>query len=214
MAERRREHSALPRRVREYEVEQAAFLSWLLLLKQIARPLRQLQQHDPLREVVLVGRLVLVNLPLDGRLLIAPLRAFLAEEGGVDLPVELVDVHGGDTLLELRVLRLQPGNCFFVVKALVYVAFAKGLREPAKHLVIKLELAQNAGELRLQHRLRRVGLPALLLEAGATVVDVLGLLDVPHESAPAVTALDEAGECEVVLHRSRLGDEYRPLSTA
>jgi len=53
-------------------------------------------------------------------LLSSPFRRLSVEEGPVDPPVELVNVHGVKTVLELDLLRLKPSDGL-VVKLLLSV---------------------------------------------------------------------------------------------
>ena len=85
-----------------------------------------------------------------------------------------------------------------MLPALVGVAGVQRLAHPIQHLIVELQPAEQFGELLLQHFLAHIaaaagGRVALhLWVAGAMIIDVALLLDLPDHRAAAVAAGDQA----------------------
>jgi hypothetical protein len=95
----RGEFAAFPGAVREYELQELAFLRCGLTLEQNVRVVRQFQELDAFLDVAPVGGLVRRQVAHDGCLCCAQFRGLGVEEVVADAPVELVFVHGVDTAL-------------------------------------------------------------------------------------------------------------------
>ncbi|HEY1144137.1 MAG TPA: hypothetical protein VGE68_08905 [Sphingomicrobium sp.] len=76
---------------------------------------------------------------------------------------------------------------------------AKRVGDPTEHRLGQGDALEHGGELLDQHLLADVRFAALLLVMAAPVIDVFLLLDVAHEHAAAMAALDHPGEQEVPL---------------
>ena len=167
---------------------------------------RQFEKLNALVHVGFVGVLVPLDLALAAILLLAPLVRHFLEEGRVDEPVELVDIHGVDAILKPLVFGLMPLDRLLVLAALVGVAGVQRIAHPFQHLVVELQPPEQFGELRFQRLLAhivaaagsRVAL-AFIGVAGAMIIDVAFLLDLADHRAAAGMAGDQPGEGEVVL---------------
>ena len=82
----------------------------LLFGEQALRGLGQFQEAHSLVEITLVGRPVQGDFLHQFLLLDAPLFGHLHVEGTVNAPVELVDVHGVDSVLNAVAFGLQSRN--------------------------------------------------------------------------------------------------------
>jgi hypothetical protein len=80
-------------------------------------------------------------------LLLALLVRHFLKEGQINQPVELVDIHGVNTILKPVVFDLMALDRFLVLAALVGVAGVKGIAHPIQHLVVELQLPEQFGEL-------------------------------------------------------------------
>ncbi|MCO5156828.1 MAG: hypothetical protein M9945_08745 [Aquamicrobium sp.] len=201
----------LPRAVRKYEVEQAAFFAGGLAFEQRLSIPGKFENPDALVHVELLGLLVAVDVALQAALFLSPFASHLVEEIAADLAVELVDIHGADPLAEPPVLGLEPLDRFLVLVALVRMSGVQRLAHPVQNLVVEPELAEHGGELLLKNLLAHIlaatgcGLaPAFVGVAGAVIVDVFLLLDLADHRAAAARAGDQAREGEVVGHAPML----------
>src|SRR5262249_16239833 len=120
-----------------------------------------------------------------------PFRSLPVEERDIDAAVDLVQVHGVDSALEPGVLGLESSDGVIVEPLFVRVALPEGEGHPLQDLVIEGQSTDEVNESGFEDLLPRVGLRALSPIAGAVVVGVATLLDLPHQRAAAVTARDE-----------------------
>ena len=140
-----------------------------------------------------------LNVSLAAFLLVAPLRAHALVEAFLNPPIQLVDVHDIDALLESVPFCLKPADRVAVFALLVGTALPESADDPLEYLVIDPQAGQVLGEQLLQHFLADIWLAAFSLEAGAMVVDVLPLLDLGNQRTAAMGALDDAREREALL---------------
>ena len=89
---------------------------------------------------------------------------------------------------------------------LIGVAGVQRLLHPFQHLVVEPQLAEQLGELLLQHLLAHIAAAAggrialaFIGVSGAVVIDVALLLDLTDHRAAAFGAGDQTGEGEIVL---------------
>jgi hypothetical protein len=75
-----------------------------------------------------------LNLAQAAVLLLAPLSRHLVEERAVYTPIELVEIHGVDTVAEPLVLAPEPLDRFLVIAPLVGVARMERLPVPIRAL--------------------------------------------------------------------------------
>ena len=94
----------------------------VLALKVLIRIAGDLDEPDPLLEVVLIGGLVLRDMSLKTVLILPPLLYMFAIKGLLDLTVQLVQVHLVDPVLELQVLGIQLLDCFIMKLCLLLLA--------------------------------------------------------------------------------------------
>ena len=97
---------------------------------------------------------------------------------------------------------MQALDGFIVGASPVLVALGQGILDPVDHLGIEAQLVEELAKLLLQDLFADVGLGALSLVAGAVVVDIPPLLDLPDDRAPAVPAGEQTGEREAVFRPS------------
>ncbi|MBV9748509.1 MAG: hypothetical protein JO157_06830, partial [Acetobacteraceae bacterium] len=175
--------AVLPGAVRKHEIQQLALLARFLSGEQPLRVSRQFEKLHALVHVGLLGGFVAVDLPLEPKLLRAPLPGEAVVEVTADLAVELIDVHGIDAIAQALVFGLKPADRRLVLPALVGVTGLKSLPYPGQHLVIEVQTAKQLCELRLQHFLADVFAPterglasAFMRIARAVILDVLLLL--------------------------------------
>jgi hypothetical protein len=100
LAQDRTQLSALPRAVRNQKIEQTPLFSRFLVFEQSLRIPRQFENPHPFFEIGLVGSLVLFDRALAAILLPTPFARHPLEKEAVDLPIELVQVHGVDAVLK------------------------------------------------------------------------------------------------------------------
>ena len=109
----------------------------------------------------------------------------------VNASVELVEVHGVDPLLDLRVLGLKSCDRVLSKPLLVHLALPQCLSEPPEYLGIKMQASQDVGELLLQDFLADVGFWALPVVMRAVVVHVLLLFQLSDQGTAAVAARNQ-----------------------
>ncbi len=80
-----------------------------------------------------------VDFTLQAKLLLAPITSHLVVKVAADRPVQLLDIHGANTVPETLVLGPKPLDRGLV---LVGVAGVKRLPHPGKNVIVKPELAQ------------------------------------------------------------------------
>ncbi|MDD2325169.1 MAG: hypothetical protein PHW63_04070 [Alphaproteobacteria bacterium] len=101
-----------------------------MLYEQAVRVLREFEQPNAFRDIILAGLLQLVDPVLDTVLLLAPFGGFLHEKGISDLAVEFIDIHCVDPAFELFVFGLKTAQCFFMELMSIGIAFFEGLADP------------------------------------------------------------------------------------
>jgi len=104
--------------------------------------LRQFQQFDTLVHVGIVGQLVTLDVPCTTRLLVTPLGPHSVIKVLRHPPVELIDIHGVNSLLQPISLLLKPSDSLGMLALLVSAAVLKGPAHPLKNVVIEPELTQ------------------------------------------------------------------------
>jgi hypothetical protein len=82
----------------------------------------EVEKLDAFVQIRFVGLLVPLDLALAAMLFLPPLVRHLLEERRVYHPIELVDVHGVNAIVQPVVFGLMAPDRFFVVAALVGVA--------------------------------------------------------------------------------------------
>jgi hypothetical protein len=94
----------------------------------------EVEQRDSFRKIGIVGAPVPLDLTLAALLLLTPLVRHFFEEGGIHQPVELIDIHRVDAIVQPLRFSLKPLDCFVMLAALVGVAGVKGIAHPFQHL--------------------------------------------------------------------------------
>ena len=97
---------------------------------------------DAFFQIGFVGVAVPFDLALAAILLLAPLVRHFLEEGRIDQPVELVDIHGVNAIVQPLAFGLKPLDRFLVLAAFVGVAGVKRVAHPFQHLVVELAAAR------------------------------------------------------------------------
>src|ERR1700730_7806456 len=85
--------TALPRAVRNQEIEESSLFSGFLPFEETPRVTCEFEKPHPLVHVGLVRGLVLLDLTEAAGLLLSPGRRHPLVERSVDPPVQLVDIH-------------------------------------------------------------------------------------------------------------------------
>ena len=121
-------------------------------------------------------------------LLRAPLGGHFVEECAVYAPIQLVQLHGVDTVAEPLVLGMEPPNCLLVLAPFVGMTRAQCIADPVEDCVIEMQSAKQLGELSLQKLLANVAATAgsgiakaFICIASAMIVDVAMLLDLADD---------------------------------
>jgi hypothetical protein len=100
------EFAAFPGAVREYKIQEFAFLRWRLTLEQGGRAVRQFKELNAFLDIAVVGGLVRPQIANDGRLRRAHLSGLGVEEVVGDPAVQFVLVHGVNPVLKAAVFVL------------------------------------------------------------------------------------------------------------
>src|ERR1051325_7233156 len=104
------------------------------------------------------------------------------------------------TILQLRVLSLQPRYRVFPKLLFIVMALMQSLNYPGDDLLVKGETLQQIGKALLQHFLPRVRFGALSLVTRAVVIDIPAFLSLRYERTPAMPTIDKSGIGKLMLH--------------
>ncbi|HVD02347.1 MAG TPA: hypothetical protein VNG93_14595 [Candidatus Dormibacteraeota bacterium] len=152
-----------------------------------------------------VGDLATVGLPvlMDGLgytvLLVSPVRRHAVEVGGGDPPVQLVEIHGVEALLDDVVLRLKPRDGFIVELLLVDIALAQSGGQVFQRRLREGHAVEQCRDVTLDDLLPRVARRTFAAVAGAAQVVIATLVALGDHRASAMAAADQAGEQELML---------------
>jgi hypothetical protein len=102
--------------------------------------------------------------------------------------IQLVQIHGVDTIAEPLVLGMEPPNCLLVLAPFIGMARAQCIADPVEDFAIEMQSAKQLNELSLQHLLANVAATAgsgiskaFICITGAMIVDVALLLYLPDD---------------------------------
>src|SRR5262249_28037448 len=182
---------ALPGAVRNYEIEEPTFFTWILLLEQPLCIPREFEQPDAFVKVGSIGGLMPLDFAKTPILLGAPLGRHVVKECGLHLAVELVHVQGMHAALKSVVSGPQPADCGFVLPLLVGVAGAQGVTHPIEDFLVEGQPAEQFRELLADDLLSHIGLIAPAPVSRAMVIDVALLLDLANDGTPTVATGDQ-----------------------
>ncbi|KQY28268.1 hypothetical protein ASD21_16135 [Caulobacter sp. Root1455] len=169
------------------------------------RILGQTQQSHSAVHVGIVGSVVPFDVLHASSLLIPPLGGHAIEEAAVDRSVQLVDVHGLDTLSKPLGLCLKPLDRRGALTHLVAEALLQRSLHELEDLIVEAQLSEETREPLFKDLFTDIGLAAFSLKSGAVVVDVLLLFQLADHGAAAVTAGQHTGEGKVVAAAPHLG---------
>jgi uncharacterized protein YbcV (DUF1398 family) len=127
------------------KVSKRRFFAPFLLGEQPLGVTREFEQRDSFGKIRFVG----VPVPFDLALAAAP--APRATGSTFYQPVERVDIHHVNAIVQPFRFSLKPHDGFLVRSSFIGIAGVKRIAHPSQHLVVEAKPPEQIGELRFEH---------------------------------------------------------------